>query len=171
MKQQRRGIFETNSSSMHSISIYRRGSEFGKIPENATIDWQDFRDIGCGGETELGKLRFCMDLIFSIVYENENVSYREKKSLQEMTKAVINEALSASKNSKLGDIEPDELSDMYSGDKPIEVFSKFIEEELGKTIQGENILSKENITTTITAINKIIFSPEIITVDYEIYSN
>lgn len=168
MKQIRRGIFETNSSSMHSISIYRRDEDFGKIPENATIAWSDFYGLGIGGETELGKLKFCMNLVFSII-ATDDYTPKVKRAELKKVKTIINEILDVAKKSKLAEeIEPREIADMYSGDSPDKVFKNFVKTELGKEIQGEDILSEENLGITVEAITKIIFSPDIVTIDHEI---
>lgn len=170
MKQIRRGIFETNSSSMHSISIYRKDFD-GKIPRNRVLTIEDFEGIG-GGKTELEKLEFCIKLLYSIL-DRDRDNYKLNDLHKKNTIDIINNILDFSCKSKIDFQKPEfsvqirHFSDMYSGKSPLEIFKEFVKNDLGKDI-GDDILEVENLMTVVIALTKIIFSPDIITIDESI---
>lgn len=166
MKQIRQGIFETNSSSMHSISIIRKNSaNNGEIPKNKLITIEDFSGVSVGDVTELGKLMFCIKLIFSILNQksnNDELDDLHKKN----TIKIINEVLDISCKSQINfnGFEICEFSDMYVENFPLDVLKNFVMDELGKEI-GDDILEEENLKIVMLALTRIIFSPDIITID------
>ena len=168
MKQIRRGIFETNSSSMHSISIIRKNpANNGEIPKNKLITEEDFSGVSVGDVTELGKLMFCIKLIFSILEDSSDDYNDELDDLHKKnTIKIINEVLDISCKSQIDFNRFDicDFSDMYVEKLPLDVLKEFVMDELGKEI-GDDILEEENLKIVILALTRIIFSPDIITID------
>lgn len=78
MKQIRTGIFETNSSTTHSISIYRIPIPKDDIPYNQHIilklnkflDKKDFENIEVLYKTQLGKLGFVINILVRFIIDN-----------------------------------------------------------------------------------------------------
>lgn len=68
MKRQiRRGVFETNSSSTHSVSIYNRGKlQYSDIPRDSKVVLNDTYSYGTDIFDELGKLNYIVTMLASI---------------------------------------------------------------------------------------------------------
>lgn len=166
MKKIRTGVFETNSSSMHSISINSKKQEnHGKIEGRTIITREDLRH-GEICDTELEKLGFCIDLIFTILtygYPSNSDEIRER------VLGYFREILSLKCGVVLGeDVFPEHIADMYSssGD-PNKVFREYVKETFGKELVGD-IDSPENLETTIKSVTNIIFDSNITILDREI---
>ena len=85
-KQIRRGVFETNSSSTHSVSICDRNKiEYSDIPKNSKIIIDDNYSTGTDIFDELGKLNFVVTMLASIVEVRCDEDEMEIKSFEEMT--------------------------------------------------------------------------------------
>lgn len=84
-KQVRRGVFETNSSSTHSVSIYNKNKlMFSDIPKNSEVIINNKHNVGTDIYDELGKLNFVVTMLATIV---ENKHYDEEleiNSFEEM---------------------------------------------------------------------------------------
>lgn len=66
-KQIRRGVFETNSSSTHSVSIYNRGKlQYSDIPRDSEVVLNDTYSYGTDIFDELGKLNYIVTMLASI---------------------------------------------------------------------------------------------------------
>ena len=66
-RQVRRGVFETNSSSTHSISIYHRGElKYSDIPKDGKIVIDDTLGYGTDIFDEVGKLNYVITMIATI---------------------------------------------------------------------------------------------------------
>ena len=81
MKRQIRiGVFETNSSSTHSVSIYNRAKKlFSTITRNSEIILDDSYSTGIEIFDELGKLNFVVTMLASIVeYKNDDDEFKIK---------------------------------------------------------------------------------------------
>lgn len=66
-RQVRRGVFETNSSSTHSISIYNRGElKYSDIPKDGKIVIDDTLGYGTDIFDEVGKLNYVITMIATI---------------------------------------------------------------------------------------------------------
>ena len=174
MKQIRQKIFETNSSSTHSLSIYRKNEAEYSILEDTIITKDEFLKVSVrGGGTELEKLRLCTNLMFLIINRDSKEEEEVKKSV-DITKSLINGILLNVRNSKLGDdIGIDELSncsDVFYIKQPILVLGEFIKNSLGKGIVGEDIFSpSDNLVAVIQGIEEIIFSPDVVVLDEELF--
>lgn len=86
MKRQiRRSVFETNSSSTHSVSIYNRNKlMFSDIPKDSTVVLNDTYVTPTDIYDELGKLNFVVTMLATIV---DNKIYDEEleiNSFEEM---------------------------------------------------------------------------------------
>ena len=163
MRKVRTSVFETNSSSMHSISIYRvdTDDDTGRIIIGGIITPSMMFEEK-GNNTEMGKLLFCMNLLFSMLINNEYNTKTEpdSKGIGVRVIGYINSIISTKCGSKLDpDIFPEEISSMYLRD-PDEVFRNFVKKELNTELVGP-IDSEENISTTLEAITKIIFDDNI----------
>lgn len=80
MKQQiRRGVFETNSSSTHSISIYRyKKPQPCDIPHNSSLEVKGFQDDFSGFRKirdQVGKLNYIASMLASILDCSEELEY------------------------------------------------------------------------------------------------
>lgn len=158
MRKIRTSVFETNSSSLHSISIYRVDNDdnTGRISGIITPSML-FEEKG--NNTEMGKLLFCMNLLFSILVNDETTG-PDLKGIGVRVIVYINSIISAKCGSKLDpDIFPEEISDMYLRDPDV-VFREFVKKELNIELVG-SIESEKNISTTLKAITKIIFDDNI----------
>ena len=164
MIQIRNNIFETNSSSIHSLSIYRV-DEDGKIGSKI-ITSDMFKKFG--GDTEIGKLGFCINLVFSIISEDYPIEEHDK--IKSRVISYFDEILSSKGGGSLDSgIYPVNFSDIYThNDDPKTVFKKFVFEEFGEDLEG-CIDSPQNISTTIKAVTKIIFDTDIRVLDYEVF--
>lgn len=84
-RQVRQGVFETNSSSTHSVSIYNKNKlMFSDIPKNSEVIINDKYNLGTDIYDELGKLNFVVTMLATIV---ENKYYDEEleiNSFEEM---------------------------------------------------------------------------------------
>lgn len=69
MKRQiRRGVYETNSSSTHSVSIYNNSKRrFQDIPRNSEVVLNDTYGYGTDIFDELGKLNYVVTMLASII--------------------------------------------------------------------------------------------------------
>lgn len=86
-KQVRRGVFETNSSSTHSVSIYNRSKlMFSDIPKNSEVIINDRYNVGTDIYDELGKLNFVVTMLATIV---DNKYYDEELEINSF-KQMIN---------------------------------------------------------------------------------
>ena len=84
-KQIRRGVFETNSSSTHSVSICDRNKiEYSDIPKNSKIIIDDNYSTGTDIFDELGKLNFVVTMLASIVEVRCDEDEMEIKSFEEI---------------------------------------------------------------------------------------
>lgn len=83
MKRQIRcGVFETNSSSTHSLSIFKGGElKFSSIPIDGEVVLDDSYSFATDIYDEMGKLNFLVTIISTIV-ENRNCG--DNKSFNEM---------------------------------------------------------------------------------------
>ena len=163
MRKVRTSVFETNSSSMHSISIYRvnNNNDAGRISIGGIITPSMMFEEK-GNNTEMGKLLFCMNLLFSILIDDEYkiTTQPDSNGIGVRVIGYINSIISTKCGSKLDpDIFPEEISSMYLRD-PDKVFKDFVKEELNAELVGP-IDSEENISTTLEAITKIIFDDNI----------
>ena len=75
-KQIRRSVYETNSSSTHSVSIYNnKDRKFEDIPKNSKVVLDDSYTYGTDIFDELGKLNYIVTMLASIaeekVYDDE----------------------------------------------------------------------------------------------------
>lgn len=86
MKRQiRRCVFETNSSSTHSVSIYNKNKIiYSDIPKDSTVILNDEYDAGTDIIDELGKLNFVVTMLATIVDNKEYDEELEVKSFEEM---------------------------------------------------------------------------------------
>ena len=68
MKRQiRRGVFETNSSSTHSVSIYNKENlQYSDIPKDSEVVLNDTYHYGTDIFDELGKLNYIVTMLASI---------------------------------------------------------------------------------------------------------
>ena len=84
-KQIRFGVFESNSSSTHSLTIKNRSKlYYNDIPKNSTIIFDDFYEVGTDIFDELGKFNIVVTMLASIVeYECDNDDL-EVESFEEM---------------------------------------------------------------------------------------
>lgn len=82
-KQIRRGVFETNSSSTHSVSIYKRSSTDNQIPKNSEITIKTDYERGTF-YSEVDKLNFIVIMLASIVEHKCDYEDLEIKSFDEM---------------------------------------------------------------------------------------
>lgn len=86
-KQVRRSVFETNSSSTHSVSIYNRSKlMFSDIPKNSEVIINDEYIVGTDIYDELGKLNFVVTMLATIV---DNKYYDEELEINSF-KQMIN---------------------------------------------------------------------------------
>lgn len=69
MKRQiRRGVYETNSSSTHSVSIYNNSKRrFQDIPRNSEVVLNDTYEYGTDIFDEVGKLNYVVTMLASII--------------------------------------------------------------------------------------------------------
>lgn len=67
MKRQiRRGVYETNSSSTHSVSIYNNSKRrFQDIPRNSEVVLNDTYEYGTDIFDEVGKLNYVVTMLAS----------------------------------------------------------------------------------------------------------
>lgn len=79
MKRQIRfGVFESNSSSTHSVSIYNNSKRrFEDIPKNSEVILNDTYEYGTDIFDELGKLNYVVTMLASVV--EERCDYDELK--------------------------------------------------------------------------------------------
>lgn len=79
------GVFETNSSSSHSITIYNMSKKkFMDIPKNSTVILNNTYSSGIEIFDEMGKLNFVVTLLASIVERRYNYDEIEINSFEEM---------------------------------------------------------------------------------------
>lgn len=86
MKRQiRRSVFETNSSSTHSVSIYNRNKlMFSDIPKDSTVVLNDTYVTPTDIYDELGKLNFVVTMLATIVDNKEYDDELKIESFEEM---------------------------------------------------------------------------------------
>lgn len=86
MKRQiRRGVFETNSSSTHSVSIFtRKTKQYSDIPKNSVIIIDGSYEYGTDIIDEVGKLNFVVTMLATIMEDKVDYCRWEKKSFDEM---------------------------------------------------------------------------------------
>ena len=86
MKRQiRRGVFETNSSSTHSVSIYNRSKlMFSDIPKDSKVIIDGSHSTPTDIFDELGKLNFVVTMLASIVKIKCDYDELEVNSFEEM---------------------------------------------------------------------------------------
>ena len=82
-KQVRNGVFETNSSSTHSVSIYNRRNDNNKIPRDTTFNISTDYERGTF-YCEVDKLNFIVVMLASIVECKCDYEDLEIKSFDEM---------------------------------------------------------------------------------------
>lgn len=79
------GVFETNSSSTHSVSIYNRSKRvFSDIPRDSEVILDDSHSTGMEIFDEIGKLNFIVTMLASIVERKCDYEELEVKSFEEM---------------------------------------------------------------------------------------
>ena len=79
------GVFETNSSSSHSVTIYNtKERKYSDIPKNSTVILDDTYSSGIEIFDELGKLNFVVTLLASIVERKHDYDEIEINSFEEM---------------------------------------------------------------------------------------
>lgn len=84
-KQIRFGVFESNSSSTHSISIYNRDKlMYSDIPKNSKIIFDDYYNVGTDIFDELGKFHFVVTMLASIVERRFEDDEIDIESFEEM---------------------------------------------------------------------------------------
>lgn len=84
-KQIRRGVFETNSSSTHAVSIRRNKKlHFTDIPKNSEIVLNDSCSYNTDIYDEFGKLNYVVTMLASIVYERCEDEKLKINSFEEM---------------------------------------------------------------------------------------
>ena len=82
----RRGVFETNSSSTHTITIYNRGElKYSDIPKNSQIIIDGTHEFGTEIFDEVGKLNFIVTILASIL-EAKYYNEIENMTFESMTK-------------------------------------------------------------------------------------
>lgn len=94
----RSNVFETNSSSTHSLCIetdYKERFTYQNIPENTIVTipsryYEQFEDNGVN-ETEWQKLNLLIDLILDIKYKYKSKKHLCKKYIKILEKNVKNE--------------------------------------------------------------------------------
>lgn len=86
MKRQIRiGVFETNSSSTHSVSIYNRSKLiFADIPKDSEVIIDGTHSTTTDIFDELGKLNFIVTMLASIIERKCDYDELEVKSFEEM---------------------------------------------------------------------------------------
>lgn len=86
MKRQiRRGVFETNSSSTHSVSIYNNSNrKFQNIPKNSELIINDTYEYGTDIFDELGKLNYVVTMLASIIERKCDYDELKVESFEEM---------------------------------------------------------------------------------------
>ena len=86
MKRQiRRGVFETNSSSTHSVSIFsRKTRKYSDIPKNSEIIIDGNYEYGTDIFDEMGKLNYIVTMLASIVEYKLDYDELEEMSFNEM---------------------------------------------------------------------------------------
>ena len=86
MKRQiRYGVFETNSSSTHSVSIYNKNKIiYSDIPKDSTVVLNDEYGTGTDIIDELGKLNFVVTMLATIVDNKVYDEELEIESFEEM---------------------------------------------------------------------------------------
>lgn len=86
MKRQIRvGVFETNSSSTHSVSIYNRGKRiFSDIPKGTEVILDDTYRYETDIFDELGKLNYVVTMLASIVEDRQYDDELKINSFDEM---------------------------------------------------------------------------------------
>lgn len=86
MKRQiRRGVFETNSSSTHSVSIYNNEKrKFQDIPKDSEIILDDTYAYGTDIFDETGKLNYVVTMLASIVERKCDYDELEIESFEDM---------------------------------------------------------------------------------------
>lgn len=86
MKRQiRRGVFETNSSSTHSVSIYNRGKlQYSDIPRESEIILDGSYSYGTDIFDELGKLNYIVTMLASIIERKCDYDEMKIESFDEM---------------------------------------------------------------------------------------
>ena len=85
-RQSRRGVFETNSSSTHSVSIYNNSKRrFEDIPKNSEVVLDDKYEYGTDIFDELGKLNYVVTMLASIVEYRCDYDELKVKSFTDMT--------------------------------------------------------------------------------------
>lgn len=86
MKRQiRRGVFETNSSSTHSVSIYNRGKlQYSDIPRESEIILDGSYSYGTDIFDELGKLNYVVTMLASIIERKCDYDEMKIESFDEM---------------------------------------------------------------------------------------
>lgn len=82
MKRQiRRGVYETNSSSTHSVSIYNNSKN---IPKNSEVILNDTYEYGTDIFDELGKLNYVVTMLASIVERKCDYDELKVKSFEDL---------------------------------------------------------------------------------------
>lgn len=86
MKRQiRRGVYETNSSSTHSVSIYNNSKrKFQDIPRNSEIVLDDTYEYGTDIFDELGKLNYVITMLASIIERRCDCNELKVESFEDM---------------------------------------------------------------------------------------
>lgn len=86
MKRQiRRGVYETNSSSTHSVSIYNNSKRrFQDIPRNSEVVLNDTYEYGTDIFDELGKLNYVVTMLASIIERKYDYDEQKVESFENM---------------------------------------------------------------------------------------
>lgn len=86
MKRQiRRGVYETNSSSTHSVSIYNNSKRrFQDIPRNSEVVLNDTYEYGTDIFDELGKLNYVVTMLASIIERKYDYDELKVESFENM---------------------------------------------------------------------------------------
>ena len=86
MKRQiRRGVYETNSSSTHSVSIYNNSKRrFQDIPRNSEVVLDDTYKYGIDIFDELGKLNYVVTMLASIIERRCDYDELKVESFEDM---------------------------------------------------------------------------------------
>jgi hypothetical protein len=86
MKRQiRRGVYETNSSSTHSVSIYNNSKRrFQDIPRNSEVVLNDTYEYGTDIFDEVGKLNYVVTMLASIIERKYDYDELKVESFENM---------------------------------------------------------------------------------------
>lgn len=183
MKTIRRGTFETNSSSTHSITIskYEKPRE-NDIPRNLTRDTGKMYDIceygDCGGgdesyacdtmRTEVDKLSFIINMIASIAedqcYDMWDYARKEEEGYSEK---IFNQLVSTGLFAWLKEAVLEETGTMINYIKPSNNWFPFYETTYDECTGIENILNTSDKESFKKRVKEIIFDKDII-IDNEV---